>query len=124
MQSTARPDHQQDKSKNRRSRFIEAENCSVIQVKEEQGAKEVYLLQTIRLYNVSTDTIDLNWHTRTAVFYIYNGTEKSLNQAFESDGQGSRRSCPTISVGICTAAEILTAFEEVDDENERRINSL
>ena len=88
-----------------------ADACSIVRIIENEVS-----IFGIRLYN--TINPDFDYSKGTITFFVQrNGDEHSLNQSV--DGSPKRLSVP-YNIGV----EIIHAMQELDKENERRIESL
>jgi hypothetical protein len=99
---------------NRESRYVNAANCSVVQIENNQ-----VLLFGRQLYITDTSDSVIDYGKGKAVFIYQNG-RASLNQ----DPDASVREFETVEVSLNIAFDIFKAFEEIDRENERRLNSI
>lgn len=98
-----------------RTRYNKGPNCSVVRIID----NEVYVFG-LRLYNDVNSDQHTDWRNGNVLFYIDNGTERSLNQSVDATQQTNQ----TIKLPLLIAYEVFNAFKEIDVENKRRVESL
>jgi hypothetical protein len=101
---------QEQQQQNRQSKYNEAPNCSIVQIREGQVC-----VFGRRLY--TTPNTEINYREDKVRFYEVDGIH-SLNQSVDNPKP------KTYHLPINLAFEIFAAFKEIDQENLRKIERL